>query len=290
MEAAIRQVIFSPTEPRLIIVSGPITKIYNLTEQRFEQTWYESYEPVVLSPDGQLLAVNALNKTVTVRHVPSGEIVLQLPTRDDLMKGMAWSRDGQILAVASVDGAVELWHMPEGKQLRILSGPANDLRIWIFPSVAFSPDNQHIASVTKNIITVWRIADGQQLYTLDGHSTAVEALDFSPDGQLLASGSWDTTIKIWRVADGQLLHTFEGPRSWVRTVQFSPDGTMLAAGGGGVTTDNDSAIRVWRIADGQLLRTFTGHWDYVTSVAWQPDGQQLASSSVDRTVRFWSLK
>jgi WD40 repeat protein len=66
---------------------------------------------------------------------------------------------------------------------------------------------------------------------------------FSPDGQFLASGSWDTTIKLWEVASGREVRTLTGHTGWVLSVAFSPDGQFLASGSG------DKTIKLWDISD-----------------------------------------
>jgi WD40 repeat protein len=64
---------------------------------------------------------------------------------------------------------------------------------------------------------------------------------FSPDSTLLASGSWDKTIKLWQVADGQELATFYGHAGGINQVTFSPDGTLLASG------SYDRTIKLWHL-------------------------------------------
>ena len=115
-----------------------------------------------------------------------------------------------------------------------------------------------------------------------GHTNAVSSLSFSADGQLLASASWDHTIRLWQ-ADGQLLRTLEGHGAPIHSVVFSPDGTRLAS------ASEDYTIRLWNAADGTLLQTLTGHSQLARAVAFSPDGQTLVSGSDDGSMKFWNL-
>jgi WD40 repeat protein len=123
-----------------------------------------------------------------------------------------------------------------------------------------------------------------------GHTNAVSSLSFSADGQLLASASWDHTIRLWQ-ADGQLLRTLEGHEAPIHSVVFSPvrgasseeNGTLLAS------ASEDYTIRLWNAADGTLLQTLTGHSQLARAVAFSPDGQTLVSGSDDGSIKFWNL-
>ncbi|KAK3354053.1 HET-R [Lasiosphaeria hispida] len=119
------------------------------------------------------------------------------------------------------------------------------------------------------------------LQTLEGHGRSVQSVAFSPDGQRLASGSDDETIKIWDTASGRCLETLKGHGRSVESVTFSPDGQRLASG------SYDKTIKIWDTASGRCLETLKGHGRSVQSVAFSPDGQRLASGSYDETIKIW---
>ncbi|KAK3946807.1 hypothetical protein QBC32DRAFT_387713 [Pseudoneurospora amorphoporcata] len=119
------------------------------------------------------------------------------------------------------------------------------------------------------------------LQTLEGHSNDIGSVAFSPDGQRLASGSWDKTIKIWDPASGSCLQTLEGHSGSVHSVAFSSNGQRLASG------SSDKTIKIWDLASESCLQTLEGHSDYVGSIAFSPDGQRLASGSWDKTIKIW---
>ena len=116
---------------------------------------------------------------------------------------------------------------------------------------------------------------------LEGHTGLVKSVSFSPDGDTLASGSNDDTIRLWDANTGSHLRTLTGHTDTVFSVAFSPDGQTLASGSG------DETIRLWDANTGSHLRTLTGHTDPVFSVSFSPDGDTLASGSWDETVRLW---
>jgi WD40 repeat protein len=96
-------------------------------------------------------------------------------------------------------------------------------------------------------VRLWQVSDGAPLRTLEGHTNSVRSVAFSPDGQILASGSWDTTVRLWRVADGRCLCILEGHTDLVWSVAFSPDGQTLASG------SDDKTVRLWQIDSGLPL-------------------------------------
>ncbi|KAL2890721.1 Vegetative incompatibility protein HET-E-1 [Ceratocystis lukuohia] len=119
------------------------------------------------------------------------------------------------------------------------------------------------------------------LRTLEGHDQGVSSVVFSNDGQRLASGSYDSTVKIWDATSGACLQTLEGHHSSVESVVFSNDGQRLASG------SRDKTVKIWDATSGACLQTLEGHEIDVYSVVFSNDGQRLASGSRDKTVKIW---
>ncbi len=122
---------------------------------------------------------------------------------------------------------------------------------------------------------------GRSFLTLPGHTNSILAVAYSPDGQALASSSFDNSIRIWDVKSNHTTRTLSGAFGVVLSLAFSHDSRSLLAGG------SDTAVRVWDVASGETRHLLSGHAGPVTAVAWSPAGTCFASAGMDRLIRIW---
>jgi WD40 repeat protein len=104
---------------------------------------------------------------------------------------------------------------------------------------------------------------------------------FSPDGNRIASGSFDKTIRLWDREGNPIAEPIKGHDNWVISVAFSPDGNTIASGSW------DKTIRLWDREGNPIGEPLKGHEDSVMSVAFSPDGNTIASGSLDKTISLW---
>ncbi|MEM0979393.1 MAG: NB-ARC domain-containing protein, partial [Cyanobacteria bacterium P01_H01_bin.58] len=136
-------------------------------------------------------------------------------------------------------------------------------------SVAFSPDNQLLASSdTQGNIYLREMPYGQMKDVYSAHLTWIWKVVFSPDGRQLASGSYDGMVKIWDVATGRCVNSLNhGPP--VSYIAWSPDGTQVASVGLG------PCFNIWDVETGALVNVLDINAPRLAIVAW---GQCRTSS------------
>lgn len=194
--------------------------------------------------------------------------------------------------------AVSSWKNPSINNYKNL--PNNSLPTMLSSSVSVSlPVTQLAPTQFAFATTTW-----QCIRTLTGHSNWVWSIAISPDGQTIASGSRDRTIKIWHLGTGRDIFTLTGHSNLIWSVCISPDGQTLVSG------SEDKTIKIWQLgtlisgnenwqnfgiipasvlSSPYLLYTWVEHHGPVYSVAISPDGKTITSGSGDKTIKIWQL-
>lgn len=134
------------------------------------------------------------------------------------------------------------------------------------------------------VLVAWAQIAGVKAADEAGHWRAVEVLQTSSDGKLLASGGQDGRVKLWQMKSGKLVHTLKAHRLLVSGLAFSPDGHSLAS------ASWDGTIRIWDVRRGRQQEVLTGHNEQIRSLAFSADGKFLASGGNDKTVRLWDAE
>ena len=243
------------------------------------------------------LATGSADQTIKVWDITDGTC-LQTIAAGEAVFAITWSPDGTKLVGGTKDGRIQIWQGWTGEQLQCLEG--HQKCIW---SLAWSADGQMLASGGDDrSIRLWEVASGRCVRILRGHQNAVRAVrwqyaeakssgdaeESSTDAMndasgILASGSFDQTVRLWSPRTDASLKVLQGYRNALQALAWQPEGQLLASGG------HDRQIRLWDTCTKQCLTTLVGHDRPIWSLAWSPDGQYLASSGDDQTICLWDV-
>ena len=264
-------VLFVPGGKYLVSAGNDQTlRLWNLetrTAAQVVQGHQNAIVDLAISPDGATIASASRDGTARLWAIKE-------PTGDDRItaRGRVWfleySPDGTKLAASGSSPGI--WEASSRKLSRDLGGIAS-------VGVAFSPDGKLLALGGRDkLVHVWNLATGEKR-TLKGElPTYVRHLAFSPDGHVLASGSWGG-VSVFDVASGEVRFTVDGTGG----VSFSPDGKTLATG------SNDKCVKLWDASSGKLVKALQTQPDRIDDVTYSHDGRWLAATWFDGTLLLW---
>lgn len=202
---------------------------------------------LAFSGDDRLLVSVSEDRTVFVWDVAKRQEITNWKDLPAALLCVAVAPDGKTAAIGCGDKKIRLYAMPDGKERQVLKGHAGPVLC-----VAFSTDGKTLVSGggvydlemkawLSGEAKVWDAATGNERASFKKHTDAVAAVALSPDGQTLATGSWDTTVKLWDIATKQERTTLPAHSSRVTAVAFSRDGKQLATGSA------DRTAKLWKV-------------------------------------------
>jgi WD40 repeat protein len=218
---------------------------------------------LAFSPDGRYLASGSADGSIRIWEVASGRPLQTLSRHDDGVSALAWHPAGRGLVSGGRDEVIKLWEWRSGKLLlewrahefdvtglawvgeSFVSASADQTLAWwsvrgeelrrVFTgqgplyALALDPRGTVLASGGfKGSVRLWEAQSGRPLRTLEGHTSAVQALAWSPSGELASSG-WDKTVRVWK-ADGTLEQTLGGFVRPVYGLAWPPSGLVVGSG------------------------------------------------------------
>lgn len=267
-----------------------------------------------MNPECTRLVSSSKDSTARIWDARTGRCLLSLSGHTMSMTCVKWGGEG-LIYTASQDRSIKVFEAASGKLCRTLAGHGhwvNSLALntdYVLRTGAY--DHTGVEYGTKEeaqkaalcryqaIITMAGselLVSGSDDFTLHlwdptknkhpltrmtGHQNLVNLVSYSPDGRLIASASFDKSIKLWHGVSGKFISSLRAHVEAVYQVSWSSDSRMLVSG------SRDSTLKVWDTKTGQRKQELPGHADEVYSVDWSPDGQRVASGSKDRLLKIW---
>ena len=278
---------------------GPL----NIAKLKTIQSPGKETAAIALSPDGKILACGSYgDDSLYLIDVSTGSVAMTLKGHTAPVSSLAFSPAGALLASTGTvnlppkrDGSVRIWDVKTGKELAVFKTTGTS-------QLTFSPDSATLAGAGGGDplqVILWDAGSGSEKRIIKG---VFSYAAFSPDGNLLASGSRDDQVHVIKTATGEEAMKLAGHGGWIKAAAFSPKGGLLASG------SEDMNIHLWDTANGNKLQSLTGHKSEIGFLAFSADGNVLASlgsgtnvtreggrisisvGPKDKSLRFWDVK
>lgn len=271
-----------------------------------------SWEPFHRNQECRRLASSSKDETIRIWDTALCQTIFILTSHTKSVTSVRWGGSG-LLYSSSQDRTIKVWRPDDGVLCRTLEGHAHwvntlalstdyILRIGSFDPVAAHFSGKPSSDEIKEKYNVMcpageeRLVSGSDDFTLflwepekskkplarmTGHQQLVNDVKFSPDTRIIASASFDKSVKLWDGSNGKFLGALRGHVQAVYQISWSADSRLL------VSSSADSTLKVWNIEKRCLEIELPGHSDEVYAVDWSPDGLVVASGGKDKVIKLW---
>ncbi|CAG2171511.1 unnamed protein product [Oppiella nova] len=281
--------------------------------------WINSmvWEPFHCNPECRRLASASKDCSVKIWDTVLQKVVLTINGHLQSVTCVKWGGSG-LIYTASQDRTVKVWTSDTGVLCRTLEGHAhwvNTLALstdYVLRTACFDPqypnnridsgadtkemavkakerfqsvrsDNERLVSGSDDFtLFLWfPERDKKCVSRMTGHQQLINDVKFSPDARIIASASFDKSIKLWDGRTGIYLTSLRGHVKAVYQISWSADNRLLVSGSA------DSTLKVWDILNKKLLIDLPGHEDEVYAIDWSPDGERVGSGGKDKVLKLW---
>lgn len=236
-------------------------------------------QSLAFAPWAPLLAVGA-PKQVLLYHGDGTGLLGVLPFPEGLPYHITFSRSGTLIVAAGGrgghSGRAVVWDVANGRRI-CEAGDETDAVL----AADISPDQTEIViGGPAKLAKFFAVATGEPTDTIKKHSDWITALEYSPDGVLLASADRGGGLYLWESDSRQMFHDLRGHKSGITAIAWRDDGNLLASAG------DDGEVILWNIDSGEPVKRWRAHGGGTTDVAFSHDGR-LVTSGRDGVAKTW---
>ncbi|CAC22605.1 small subunit processome, U3 snoRNP-associated protein Utp1 [Schizosaccharomyces pombe] len=239
-----------------------------------QQSHYDALSTLQYSSDGQRIITGADDGKIKVWDMNSGFCIVTFTQHTSAVSGLCFSKRGNVLFSSSLDGSVRAWDLIRYRNFRTFTAPS---RVQ-FSCIAVDPSGEIVCAGSQDSfeIFMWSVQTGQLLETLAGHEGPVSSLSFNSSGSLLASGSWDKTVRIWDIfSRSGIVEPLPIP-SDVLSLAFHPDGKEVCV------ASLDGQLTFWNVQEGKQTSLIDGRKDLSGGRRFD-DARTAENSSLNKT-------
>ncbi|NXC79465.1 PWP2 protein, partial [Cercotrichas coryphoeus] len=267
-----------------------------------QQGHFNSMVSLAYSPDGQYIVTGGEDGKVKVWNTSSSFCFVTFTEHNSGVTAVTFTSTGYVVLSASLDGTVRAFDLHRYRNFRTFTSP----RPSQFSCLAVDSSGEIVAAGSQDSfeIFIWSMQSGRLLDVLAGHEGPISCLSFNPMKCVLASASWDKTVKLWDMLDSWRTKETLIMNSDVLVVAFRPDGKELAVAAlnGQITFwDHENAVQTGSIEGRHDLQMGRKELDKITAkqaakgksfttLCYSADGQSILAGGLSKFVCIYNVK
>ncbi|KAL7876552.1 hypothetical protein AOLI_G00115150 [Acnodon oligacanthus] len=236
---------------------------------------------------GNFILSAGVDKTTIIWDAHTGEAKQQFPFHSAPALDVDW-QSNNTFASCSTDMCIHVCKLGQDRPVKTFQGHTNEVN-----AIKWDPTGSLLASCSDDMtLKLWSMKQDTCVHDLQAHSKEIYTIKWSPTGPgtnnpnanlMLASASFDSTVRLWDAERGACIHTLTRHQEPVYSVAFSPDGRHLASG------SFDKCVHIWNTQSGALVNSYRGTGG-IFEVCWNSTGDKVGASASDGSVCVLDLR